>query len=300
MDELTPVHGDGELSERSRLHFYIFLKGALRKAVVGGLRESNPMEGVARPEQPRRAKKDVLTAKEAGAYLAAFRGHAIEPVVVLALACGLRRCELAGLLWSDIDFEAAKLEVRRGLHDFQGQVIEEEPKSENSRRRISVPAWALEALKPLRGIGPLVCEDGEPMWPNRITRLYGKRIEEAKLRKVSLKNIRHSHACLLIEAGVDLYTVSRRLGHATTAVTELHIVDPSERADEAAADALGDLRRLAPGAENQPPAPRLCPVAPLPLGKPVRPPLARAILRHVPRSAPSRALVGDKERRDRR
>ena len=98
MDELTPVHGDGELSERSRLHFYIFLKGALRQAVVWGLRESNPMEGVARPEQPRRAKKDVLTAKEAGAYLAAFRGHAIEPVVVLALACGLRRCELAGLL----------------------------------------------------------------------------------------------------------------------------------------------------------------------------------------------------------
>ena len=54
----------------------------------------------------------------------------------------------------------------------------------------------------------------------------------------------------LIEAGVDLYTVSRRLGHATTAVTELHYVDPSEKADEAAADALGDLPLLAPGAER--------------------------------------------------
>jgi sirohydrochlorin ferrochelatase len=54
----------------------------------------------------------------------------------------------------------------------------------------------------------------------------------------------------LIEAGVDLYTVSRRLGHATTAVTELHYVDPSEKADEAAADVLGDLRRLAPGAKR--------------------------------------------------
>lgn len=113
-----------------------------------------------------------------------------------------------------------------------------------------MPAWALEALKPLRGLGPLVSEDGGPMKPCRITKLYGVRIEEAELRKVSLKNIRHSHACLLIEAGVDLYTVSRRLGHATTAVTELHYVGPSEKADEAAADALGDLRRLAPGAEN--------------------------------------------------
>ena len=208
------------------------------------------MEGVARPEQPRRAKKDVLTAKEAGAYLAAFRGHAIEPVVVLALACGLRRCELAGLLWSDIDFEAAKLEVRRGLHDFQGQVIEEEPKSENSRRRISVPAWALEALRPLRGIGPLVCEDGGPMRPTASPSSTGSGSRRPSCARSALKNIRHSHACLLIEAGVDLYTVSRRLGHATTAVTELHYVDPSEKADEAAADALGDLRRLAPGAEN--------------------------------------------------
>jgi integrase len=250
MDELSRVHGEGELSERSRLHIYIFLKGALRQAVVWGLRETNPMEGVARPELPRRAKKDVLTAKEAGAYLAAFRGNVIEPVVVLALACGLRRCELAGLRWSDIDFEAGKLEVLRGLHDFEGEVIEEEPKSENSRRRISVPAWALEALRPLRGLGPLVSEDGGPMKPCHITQHYCRQVKEAGLRHVSLKNIRHSHACLLIEAGVDLYTVSRRLGHATTAVTELHYVDPSEKADEAAADALGDLRRLAPGVEN--------------------------------------------------
>ena len=80
------------------------------------------------------------------------------------------------------------------------------------------------------------------MRPGHISAAYVRRIRAAKLRYVSLKNLRHTHACLMLDAGVDLYTVSRRLGHSTTAVTELHYVDPSQKADRAAADATGDLR----------------------------------------------------------
>jgi integrase len=83
-----------------------------------------------------------------------------------------------------------------------------------------------------------VTEDGEVMRPWRISWLYERRVREAKLRRVQFKNLRHSHACLLLDAGVDLYTVSRRLGHSSVAVTESHYVRPSERADRAAAEAL--------------------------------------------------------------
>jgi hypothetical protein len=168
---LTPVQGDGELSGRSRLHLYIFMKGALRQAVVQGLGETNPTEGVARPEQSRRTKKDVLSAKEAGAYLVPRPRH------------------------------RAGRRPRPGLR----------PAALRARR---LPSMVRH-------------------------RLRGRQ-----------ENIRHTRACLLIEAGVDLYTVSRRLARATTAVTELHYVDPPERADEAADEALGDLRLLAPGAER--------------------------------------------------
>ena len=86
------------------------------------------------------------------------------------------------------------------------------------------------------------------MPPWRITLEYGRRVSEAKLRKVPLKNLRHTHACLLLDAGVDLYTVSRRLGHSTVAVTESHYVKPSEAADKAAAAALKIAGQIGPGA----------------------------------------------------
>ncbi|NLE21342.1 MAG: tyrosine-type recombinase/integrase, partial [Actinobacteria bacterium] len=124
------------------------------------------------------------------------------------------------------------------LHDHKGEVLEELPKSVTSARSVALPAWAVTCLKPLRGLGPLVTEDGEPMRPWRISWLYERRVREAELRRVQFKNLRHSHACLLLDAGVDLYTVSRRLGHSTVAVTESHYVRPSERADRAAAEAL--------------------------------------------------------------
>ena len=138
------------------------------------------------------------------------------------------------------------MKVRRGHHDYRGEVLEEPPKSVTSTREVALPAWALETLKPLRGLGPLVTEDGAAMRPRRITQEYGRWRDEAKLRKVALKNLRHTHACLLLDAGVDLYTVSRRLGHSTVAVTEAHYVKPSADADRAAADALGSVGQIRP------------------------------------------------------
>ena len=215
--------------------------------------ERNPLIAVDPPETPTFHKKDVLSEEEAGKYLDAFHGHILEPIVVLGIACGLRRCELAGLRWSDLDFEGSTVEVTRGLHDYKGTVIEELPKSETSRRKIAVPAWALETIKPLRGIGPLVVEDGQPMAPWRISEEFIKHAAASKLRRIPLKNLRHTHGVLMLDKGVDLLTVSRRLGHSTTAVTQKHYVDPTDRADQAAAALLTDPRKPEPsGAKSHP------------------------------------------------
>ena len=248
MDHLSRVGSDPPepLSEQTRLHVYRCLFAALRTAMQWGLIEDNPLRAVEPPKPERHAHKNVLTIEESAAYLQTFAGHPIEPLVALALGCGLRRSELAGLTWSSIDFDHGSVTIERGLHDHKGVVIEEAPKSIPSRRTIAVPTWTLELLRPLRGIGPLVAEDGAPMRPGHISAAYVRRVRETKLRYVPLKNLRHTHACLMLNAGVDLYTVSRRLGHSTTAVTELHYVDPSQKADQAAADAAGDLRKPEP------------------------------------------------------
>lgn len=226
---------------RTRQHIYRALCTALNEAVRWQLIPYNPMKAVKAPtatvERP-----DVLTSKEANAYLDAFTGHPLEPLIVLALAAGLRRSELAGLLWSDLDFEAGSVTIRRGLHDHKGGVIEEPPKSLTSRREVALPAWAIASLKPLRAIGPLVVEGGDPIRPWRISRLYQQHIAAKGLRRVPLKNLRHTHACLMLETGVDIYTVSRRLGHGSVDVTERHYLRPGQDADKAAAQAFSRVR----------------------------------------------------------
>jgi len=243
------------LAPETRLHHYRCLFSALERAVKWDLIDRNPLISVDPPETVRFRKKDVLTSEEAGTYLDAFAGHPLEPIVVVGIACGFRRCELAGLRWSDIDFEAGTVEVTRGLHDFEGSVIEEDPKSETSRRRIAAPAWALEILKPRRGIGPLVPENGAPMAPWRLTEEYARHVSAKKLRHIPLKNLRHTHGMLMLDRGVDLLTVSRRLGHSTTAVTQRHYVDPTDRADRAAADLLTDPRKREPSRATSHPEP---------------------------------------------
>jgi integrase len=267
LGELTPYVLDRWIdevkgSDRTRLHAYRVLNTALNLAVRWRLIEHNPLNAVEVPKVRDDRKPDVLSAEEAAEYLAAFRGHPLEPVIVLALGAGLRRSELAGLRWSDVSFwtetredgstvERGEVSVVRGLHDLQGEVIEEIPKSTTSNRVVALPAWAVAALKPLRALGPIVVEDGAPMRPWRISQEYDRQVKAAKLRRVQLKNLRHSHACLLLDAGVDLYTVSRRLGHSSVAVTESHYVRPGEQADRDAADALGTLRHFAPRANSR-------------------------------------------------
>jgi integrase len=264
LGELTPYVLDRWIDEvkgadRTRLHAYRVLNTALNLAVRWRLIEHNPLNAVEVPKVRASRRPDVLTAEEAAQYLEAFHGHALEPIVVLALGAGLRRSELAGLRWSDLRFwsevhedrgaiEHGEVSVQRGLHDLKGEVLEELPKSVTSNRVVALPGWAVGVLKPLRALGPIVSENGEPMRPWRISQEYDRRVTAAKLRRVQLKNLRHSHACLLLEAGVDLYTVSRRLGHSTVAVTESHYVRPGEQADRDAAEALGTLRHFVPSA----------------------------------------------------
>jgi integrase len=178
----------------------------------------------------------VLTIKEMQAYLDAFHGHILEPIIILALTAGLRRSELAGLTWADIDFDEKTVTITRGLHDHAGEVLIEEPKSDTSRRVLPLSDTAVSLLRPLRGIGP-VCN----LKPWQISSRYETRVRACELRRVQFKNLRHTHACLLLDAGVDLYTVSRRLGHSTTAVTEKHYLRPGE---DTARQAVATFDRL--------------------------------------------------------
>lgn len=235
-----------KLSGRSALNVYRVFSTALNRAVKWRLIQSNPLLAVDAPRAKVR-DLDVLDASEALDYVKAFAGHKLEPIVVLALATGLRPCELTALTWADVDLKATELRVRRGLHEKKSESWFEETKSDRSNRTVSLPAWAVEILKPLRGIGPLVPGDGADghARPTEVAREYKRQVLAAKARYVPLRDLRHSHATLLLEAGVDVVVVSRRLGHSTVAITDQYYLRPKRSSDQKAADALGDLLALA-------------------------------------------------------
>lgn len=199
----------------TRRHAYRVLRQALRRAMKLGLVTHDVGEAVDPPRLPDR-ELEVLDVQTFNAYLDAFAGHELEALVVLAGATGMRRSELAGLTWSDVDLDEATVRVERGKHETAGgHVWIEPPKSKRSRRTIDLPSWAVEALRPLRGVGEITA-----LSPLEITRAYRQHVEACGLPYVPLRDLRHTHATLLLEAGAPLDVVSRRLGHSGTAITD--------------------------------------------------------------------------------
>lgn len=233
---------DTKMGRTSVQNVFRTLSVALNRAVKWRLIKSNPLRAV---DTPRRQSRNIVTLStdEALAYLQAFAGHRIEPVVVIALEGGLRPCELSALTWSDIDIHTGEVTVRRGLHERDGETWFELPKSERSHRVVVLSQWAVDVLKPLRGIGPLVPGDGIDghAKPSSIARAYRNTVRAAKLRYLPLRDLRHTHATLMLEAGVELAIVSRRLGHSGIAITDQFYLRPKLSADQAAAAAFSEL-----------------------------------------------------------
>lgn len=237
---------------RTGMHAYSVLNNALNRAVRWRLIEHNPLDAVDRPA-PGEYEVEVLNEDEANEYLDLFAGHEVEPFVVLAIAAGMRRSELFALEWSDVDLKARTVSITKGRHERKGEVWNEDPKSKNSRRLVSLPGWAVEALRPHRGIGRL-----SPRKPSQISYRYkqlilaedrARRERDPKdgLRYVAMKQLRHTHATLELAHGVDVVTISRRLGHSTVSITDAFYLRPGRAADERAANAIEGLRQSAAG-----------------------------------------------------
>ena len=185
-----------------------------------------------------------------------MRDTVIYPQVLVLLATGMRRGELMGLQWGDLDLEAGKVRIERAIEKTKARGLRlKPPKTKHGRRTITLPAGAVAVLRQHRkaqlelrlalGIGRLPDDafvfgdiDGKPRDPDRITQDW-KRFSAAKgLPRVTLHALRHSHASALIASGTDPVTVSRRLGHGSPVVTMSVYAHLFDRTDEAAAQSI--------------------------------------------------------------
>ncbi len=156
--------------------------------------------------------------------------------LLTVLFMGLRRGELAGLEWKDIDYENKTMTIARSVQDIIGfGLITKEPKTENSKRTISMPDKLIEYLKEyetwwlnqkkylgdrLGNTDRLFCtEDGTDISPGLFRVWLQKTLAKVDLPKVTLHSLRHTNITLQLVAGVDMKTVSARAGHSKASTT---------------------------------------------------------------------------------
>lgn len=227
---------DGQpLAARTVGHAHRVLHRALAEAARTEVLARN-VASLVHPPKADAEEIEILTAPQKAEVVEKLRGHVLYPIVVLALATGMRRGELLALQWRDADLDTGIIKVERSLEQTRAGLRIKLPKTRHGRRAITLPTSAVETLRAHRkdqlelrlrlGLGaptpdgPIFSTiDGRHRDPNGTTREWARLVESLKLPRINFHALRHTHASQLIAAGVDILTVSRRLGHASPTIT---------------------------------------------------------------------------------
>lgn len=183
-------------------------------------------------------ERRALTEEERDLVNRTWRGHRMGHAVMIMMYCGLRRGELLALTWKDIDLERKVLSVNKSLQMFKNQPHIKKPKSKAGTREIPIPNILLDLLRDFPRDYPLVCPDarGEMMSDTAYRRAWnsyrhylnlkagGKDASRTREKVQAIDNItahmlRHTYASMLYEAGVDIKSAQRFLGHADIEMT---------------------------------------------------------------------------------
>lgn len=265
-DLFAPVARQG-LSGKTRLHYHRFLSSVLETAVQWQYIPSNPCDRVKAPKVERH-ETSYLDEEQAVRLIEALENEPeqYQTMILLLLNTGLRRGELCGLEWRDVDLDAGTLSVRRNVVYLAGRGITEgTPKTNSSARTIKMPDSCIPLLKRHRAwqaekrlsVGDqwedtgkiFTTWNGRTIHPDTLTGWFADFVKRQGLPHITIHGLRHTNATLLIAAGTNLRTVSGRLGHAQASTTANIYAHAIQSADAAAAETLGEI--LAPRSDRQ-------------------------------------------------
>lgn len=245
------------LSSRTIGHAHRVLRLVLQCAVKNGTLTRN-VATVHLPPKVEDREIEILSADQIREMLAKLEGHALHPIAVLAIATGMRRGELLGLQWGDIDLDNGTLRIERSIEETKAGLRVKPPKTKRGRRNITLPLDAVAMLRAHKvamlelrlrlGIAAIKPEswvfstvEGGLLSPDNLSRDWRRVSGARKLPQVSFHGLRHTHASVLIGKGVDILTISRRLGHYKPSVTLDTYGHLIEGTDAAAAIAIAGV-----------------------------------------------------------
>lgn len=227
----------GDLTERLSVATVRYVHAITRHALADAVRwdrlARNPAERAMRP-RPSAAKPAMHTwsADELRRFLHHVRGDRLYAAWRLLATTGMRRGELLGLHWRNLHLDGARAQIAETLI---GSRRASTPKTDKGRRSVALDPETIAALRAHRkaqaaeklALGPayedhalVFCrEDGTPAWPQSFSRTFLRHARAAGLPRIPLKNLRHTHATLALQAGVHPKVVQERLGHANIGIT---------------------------------------------------------------------------------
>ncbi len=257
----APEHHDG-LAAKSVRHVH----GAPHKALQDALERGHVGRNVvaladpptAKDAKSRRSREDVWTLDQLRTFLAATQAHRLGPVWQFVATTGVRRAEVVGLRWKDVDLEAGRVTIAQTVTETSrdGLAVQDRAKTAAGERSFHVDPRTVASLRTWRTMqarerlalgpawttSPLVFtrEDGHGHRPKRLSSAFTEAAQHAGLDSIGVHGLRHSYATAALRAGVSPEVVSKRLGHADVTVTLGIYAHAFDNDDQVAANRVAD------------------------------------------------------------
>ena len=223
------------LSARTVGHAHRLLRKVLARAVVGGKVFGNVASNAPPPKVPD-TDPPSLEMDEVRELLEKIEGHRLYYPVLLAIGSGVRRGELLALRWKDIDLDESFVRVERSLGEAGDKLYFKVPKSKAGRRTVSISPVVVDAMRRHRkevlelrvnlGLGKLPNDalvfstvEGKPISPDKLSRDWANLVRSKRLPRIPFHGLRHTNVSMLIDGGLDVYQVARRIGHKNASLT---------------------------------------------------------------------------------
>ena len=233
------------LSTKTVRNIHQIISSALKLAVEQRLIARNPADGCALPKVEHKEMK-TLTADQLSAFFQEAKDSGVYELYYLDLATGLRRGELLGLKWTDVDLDRGVLKIQRAISRQNGKVMEAPLKTKNAYRTLPLSADAIDVLKAQKNkVGSsewvFPSPTGCPMSPDSVLHMLQRVLKRAGLPRIRFHDLRHTFATMALQNGVDVKTVSSMLGHYSAGFTLDTYAHVTTDAQMKAAQTMGSI-----------------------------------------------------------
>ena len=220
------------------------ISSAMDFAVAQKIIPENPCKAVVLPKVEHK-EMQTIPAEQLQAFLQETKTTGVYEMYYIEQATGLRRGELLGLKWTDIDWENGIIKVRRQIARVDGQIVEAPLKTKNSYRTVTISQQAIEVLKQQKEKNNdeyvFPSPNGGPISPDSVNTMLKRVLERAGIPKVRFHDLRHTFATIALQNGVDIKTVSGMLGHFSAGFTLDTYAHVTTAAQKEAADTMGNV-----------------------------------------------------------